>query len=308
MTTLSSKNSSVLGSLREIAADIKIAHSVFALPFALLASFMAVTNSNESLNWSQFTGQLVLIVLAMVFARTVAMLMNRLLDRYIDKDNPRTTDRALPSGRLSTKRAIAVILLCIVFFMTVCICFGLFYQNWWPAYLGLPVLAWISAYSMFKRFTSLCHLYLGSSLAISPIAAAIAINPEALNQPALWLLSLMVLFWVAGFDIIYALQDVEVDKEQGLFSIPSRLGTKRALWISRVLHLFAVIALVAIVILDPRMMWFFSIAVLLVIALLIYEHATVARWGKTKMALAFFTLNGIISCILGAAGILDVLL
>jgi 4-hydroxybenzoate polyprenyltransferase len=193
--------------------------------------------------------------------------------------------------------------------MLVCAAFGFLYGNWWPAILGLPVLLWISSYGWFKRFTSLCHLWLGASLAISPIAAAIAINPETLlTQPALWLISAMVLCWVAGFDIIYALQDVEVDREQGLHSIPSRFGVPRAIWISRLLHAAALACLIASLVIDPRFGAVFAKGVIIVAMLLIYEHATIARWGATKIALAFFTLNGIISCVLGALGIVDVLL
>lgn len=193
--------------------------------------------------------------------------------------------------------------------MLICAGFGWLYGNWWPAYLSVPVLIWISSYALLKRFTALCHLYLGSSLAISPLAAAIAVDPHALaDQPALWLISAMVLCWVAGFDVIYALQDVEVDRAQGLHSMPSRLGVPGAMWMSRLLHAASAACLFAAWLIDPRFGILFGIAVLLVIALLLYEHLTVARWGTTKIALAFFTLNGIISCALGALGIADVVI
>ncbi|MCI0364902.1 MAG: putative 4-hydroxybenzoate polyprenyltransferase [Phycisphaerales bacterium] len=301
--------SSPLRTARVIAGDIKIAHSVFALPFALLAAFMAAVGESQALvAWKRFGQQLALIVLAMVFARTTAMLANRLLDRQIDAANPRTANRALPSERLSVTSALGGIATAVACFLLVCALFGWLFENWWPLVLGPAVLAWISAYPLLKRFTAMCHLYLGSSLAISPLAAAIAIDPASLgNQPSLWLLSAMVLCWVAGFDIIYALQDVEIDRAQGLHSIPSRLGLQHARWISRGLHALALASLVASLLVDPRLGALFGLGVLVVAALLIYEHATVARWGTTKIALAFFTLNGMISCVLGALGVADLL-
>ncbi len=196
--------SSAYRTAREIAADIKLHHSVFALPFAVLGAFMAAAPvGSEGVQWTRFGGQLALIVVAMVFARTVAMLANRLLDRSIDARNPRTAGRAIPSGRLSPAGAITVLAGCTAGFGVVCLAFGVFYQNWWPAWLGVPVLAWLAVYPLLKRFTALCHLYLGASLAISPLAAAIAVEPGSLAvQPSLWLLAAMVMCWVAGFDII----------------------------------------------------------------------------------------------------------
>jgi 4-hydroxybenzoate polyprenyltransferase len=309
--SMAATTQSPLGVARVIASDIKLAHSVFAMPFALLAAFMAAPGSHEGahgIDWARFAGQLVLIVLAMVLARTVAMIANRLLDRDIDGLNPRTVNRAIPSGRLSAQGALLSLLVCAAAFLTICSTFGIVYGNWWPLRLGPLVLMWVGAYALLKRFTWLCHIYLGSSLAISPSAAAIAINPAATTQqPSLWLLAGMVLCWVAGFDIIYALQDVDVDRAQRLHSIPSRLGVHKALWIARLLHALALACLIACLILDSRLGVLFGIGVGVVAILLLYEHLTVARWGTTKIALAFFTLNGVISCLLGALGIADVL-
>ena len=306
---MSTANASPFQSARLIAADIKLAHSVFAMPFALLGACMAAAPPGTSaIDWKRFAAQLVLIVLAMVFARTVAMIANRLLDRDIDKLNPRTASRAIPSGRLPASRAFAALLVCAVCFLTICTLVGWLYHNWWPVFIGPFVLLWISSYAWLKRFTALCHIYLGSSLAVSPLAAAIAINPSAvLHQPALWLLSAMVLCWVAGFDIIYALQDVDIDRAQNLHSIPAQLGVRHGLWISRGLHGAAVLCVVAALWSDPRLNALFGVGIALVSGLLIYEHLTVGRWGNSRIALAFFTLNGIISCILGGLGIVDVL-
>lgn len=312
---MSSTVHSPLATIRTIAADIKLAHSVFALPFALLAAFMAMPIAmNEpftgaTIDWHRFGGQLLLIIAAMVFARTVAMLANRLIDRHIDATNPRTARRAIPAGRLPVSRAIATIIISAALFMAVCFVFGALYENWWPMILGMPVLAWIAGYGYFKRFTSLCHLWLGSSLAISPLAAAIAIDPAALaDVPAIWLLSGMVLCWVAGFDVIYALQDIDIDRREGLHSIPARFGETGALWISRIFHAVALACLAATWWIDQRFGFIFGFGVISVGLLLVYEHATVARWGTTKIALAFFTLNGVISLVLGGLGIADVIL
>jgi 4-hydroxybenzoate polyprenyltransferase len=229
---------------RAIAADIKMAHSIFALPFAVLAAFMAA--AAPTLHWPRFGGQLALIAVAMITARTVAMLANRWLDRQIDRDNPRTAGRALPSGRVRTRDLAMAGGGAAILFIATCATFGALWGNWWPLILALPVLAWISAYALLKRFTSLCHLYLGVSLGISPLAAALAIEPAALvSMPALWLLAGMVVCWVAGFDVIYALQDIEVDRRQKLFSIPGRWGVARAMLVSRTLHAIAVGLLVA---------------------------------------------------------------
>ena len=298
--------------IREVATDIKLAHSVFALPFALLGAMMAAapvgSPVGSSVDWRRLAGQLVLVVLAMIFARTAAMLANRLLDHRIDARNPRTASRAIPSGRLPVRAAVVAMALNAVAFMLVCAGFGVLFANWWPLILGMPVLVWICAYGIFKRFTALCHVYLGSGLALSPLAAAIAVDPAALAQPALWLVSLMVLCWVAGFDVIYALQDVEVDRAERLYSMPSRLGVPTAMRISRALHGVAVMSLIVAGWVDPRFGWLFAMGVACVAGLLLYEHATVARWGTTKLALAFFTLNGILSCLLGSLAILDLLI
>jgi 4-hydroxybenzoate polyprenyltransferase len=301
--------SSVIQSAGEIARDIKLHHSIFALPFAVLGAFMAAAPPGGSgLDWSRFGGQLALIVVAMFFARTVAMLANRMLDRGIDARNPRTAGRALPSGRVTTRSAAVALIAASAGFVLVCMAFGFLYDNWWPASLGGPVLAWLAAYPLLKRFTALCHLYLGASLALSPLAAAIAVQPDAiLAQPSLWLLAAMVLCWVSGFDIIYALQDVEVDRQFGQFSIPARLGRSAAMVISRLLHATAVVCLVAAFAIDDRLGVLFGLGVVIVAGLLLYEHLTVARWGTSKLALAFFTLNGVIGCILGLLGVADIL-
>lgn len=300
---------SPIAALRLVARDIKLAHSVFALPFAVLAAIMAAAPGGAAtVEWGRLGIQLALVVTAMFFARTFAMLANRIIDHRIDRTNPRTAARAIPSGRLSLRAAATTLVLSGVAFIAVCAGFGVLDGNWWPLALGLPVLAWIGAYAFLKRFTVFCHLYLGTALALSPLAAALAVAPASLSaQPALWLLALMVMCWVAGFDIIYALQDIDADRAYGLHSVPGRLGIHRALLVSRLLHGVAGLALLGAGLVDPRTGPLFAVAVAVVIGLLLYEHATVARWGTTKVALAFFTLNGVISCVLGIVGSVDVL-
>ncbi len=299
-------SSAPVQTVRALAGDIKISHSLFALPFAVLASFMARPVSES---WGRFGAQMALILVCMVSARTFAMLANRIIDRDIDALNPRTKGRALPSGRVALRHALVALLWSAGLFVVCCIAFGFAFDNWWPTLLSIPVLAWIGAYGWMKRWTALCHLFLGSSLAISPLAAALAIEPQSLmSQPALWLVSLNVLCWVAGFDIIYALQDVEVDRQQSLHSLPSRLGVGRALWISRALHGVSAACLGAVVIVDARFASLFAAGVGLVIILLVVEHAVTAGGATGRIQLAFFTLNGLISCLLGVLGVVSVVM
>lgn len=317
---IQSAASGLLGKMAIVAADIKIAHSVFALPFAALGAFLASAHggggmagsvpggdTGPAIIWTRFSGQLGLIVVCMVFARTWAMLVNRLADRRLDAANPRTARRAFASGRLTTRDGLALLGLSGLGFSAACVLFGVLYGNWWPAWGALPVLVWIGFYSFTKRFTALCHVFLGGALATSPIAAAVAVAPGSLSSPAIWCLSGMVLFWVAGFDVIYALQDLEHDRGAGLCSVPSRLGAGRAIMISRLLHAASFAALVAAWWTEPRLGVVFAAGVGATGVLLIAEHVVLARRGKAGLDMAFFTLNGVISVVLGLAGIADVL-
>ncbi len=298
-----------IAAVRVIAEDIKLAHSVFALPFAVLAATMAAYHAGAgSIDWRDFVGPLVLVVVAMVMARTAAMLANRILDHRIDAGNPRTAGRAIPSGRLPLGTAVIALVVTSLGFLAICILFGVLRDNWWPTILAIPVLGWITAYGLFKRFTWFCHLWLGASLALSPVAAAIAVDPATLATPPVWLLAAMVLCWVAGFDVIYALQDIEVDRRDGLNSIPARFGTDGALWISRGLHLVAALCLFGVARTQPGFGPAFLAAAVLVAVLLVVEHATVRQWGTTRMALTFVTLNGLVSIVVGIAGVGDLVI
>jgi 4-hydroxybenzoate polyprenyltransferase len=303
--------------LRLAAADIKLAHSVFALPFAILGAFLA---RPTSMPWRDFLLALGLVVACMVSARTFAMLVNRLADRRFDAANARTARRAFASGNLSagfgrtaTGASAAVFILCTAAYWATL-------GNPWPLLLSVPVLGWLGAYSYTKRFTWLCHAWLGLSLALSPLAAAIAVHPASLGlpgalssdfqvpkTPAIFWLSGMVACWVAGFDIIYALQDIDFDRSVGLRSVPSRLGWKGAAWVSRGLHAGALTCLVIAWVTEQRLGWFFGAGVAVVGGLLVAEHVVLAIAGKRGLPVAFFTLNGVISCLLGVLGVAELL-
>jgi 4-hydroxybenzoate polyprenyltransferase len=293
---------SVVPSLRAAASDIKLHHSVFAMPFALLGACLAAVQP-QGMPWAAMAGPLALIAGCMVCARTVAMLANRIVDAAIDARNPRTAGRAIPSGRLSRRAALAMVAVGVLAFEACTFAFAALYGNGWPLLLHVPVLLWLVLYPYTKRFTWLCHAWLGASLAMSVPAAALALRPDSLGQPPIWWLAGMVLLWVTGFDVIYALQDVESDRLEGLHSMPARLGVPASLWSSRFMHGLSVVCLWQAYFAEPRLGPPFAIAIGLTTALLFVEHATVHRWGTSRMALTFFTLNGIVSIVLGTAGI-----
>lgn len=292
-------------------ADIKLAHSVFALPFAILATFIVAPRDPEtrSFKLDQLAVQLILIIVCMVFARTWAMLVNRVADAKLDAENERTKRRAFASGALTKRDGYLLLTASALAFIITTIGFGAFFNNWLPLILSVPVLIWIGFYSFTKRFTFLCHVFLGGALAVSPLAAAIAINPDSIpNHPELYALAAMVLLWVAGFDIIYALQDLDHDQTANLNSIPAKFGWKSAIWIARLFHALALAALIMALTWSSDLSILFTIAVALTGALLIYEHMILAKRGKAGIPTAFFTLNGIISLTLGLLGSLDIIL
>ena len=285
-----------------LARDIKLSHSLFALPFALLATFLAAGHAGRLPSLAQFA----LIVVCMIFARTVAMLANRLADADFDARNPRTAGRAIPAGRLSRRFVMVAAALCAAGFIAATGGFWLADDNVLPLVLSPFVLIWLAGYSFTKRFSWLCHLWLGSALAISPLAAAIAIAPGYLATAEPYLLAVMVMCWVAGFDVIYALADVEVDRVAGLFSMPANLGVGRALWISRLLHVAAAAALILLYSMSRQLHLPFAIGIAAVAGLLILEHTLILVDRDRNLNMAFFTVNGIISLLLGTLGIIDV--
>ncbi len=275
---------------------VKFSHTIFALPFALFGFTAAIYRTEFDFAW--FTLGAVLI--CMVTARNAAMGFNRYLDRDIDKANPRTaTVREIPSGVIMPSSALAFVIVNLaVFWIT----------TWFInplCFLLAPIVLFILLfYSYTKRFTSWCHLVLGLGLAIAPFAAWIAVTGEWSFKPLF--ISLGVLTWVSGFDIIYALQDQEFDKEQGLHSVPARFGKSRALRISEFLH-FVTIAALAYGGYVLEMNTFYLIGLGIFSALLIYQHTLVKPNDLSRVNLAFFTTNGLASLIFGITGIADLI-
>ena len=285
--------------LRTFAADIKLSHSVFALPFALLSATLAARTPGA--RWGVWS--FALVVACMVCARTVAMAANRLLDAELDRLNPRTARRAIPGGRLSKPYVLGLIALFAGGFVASAGGFWLIYGNPWPLWLSVPVLLFLCAYPLLKRFTALCHYYLGASLALAPVCAWIAFTRGVAAQPLL--MAGAVLCWTAGFDVIYATVDRDSDVAHGVRSIPALLGLARALWASRLTHVASVALLVALGAASPDLgaLWYAAVAV--AGGLIVAQHAIVRPDDLSRVNVAFFTMNGIISVLLGTAGVVD---
>jgi 4-hydroxybenzoate polyprenyltransferase len=338
----------MLKTIRHLLELIRFSHTLFALPFALLAAVMAwrlqfieakkafetppigeqqfnelvgtmVKDLGRFVDWpviGKWQGfairwqEIVGILLCMVTARSFAMAFNRLADRQIDATNPRTAARHLPAGTLSVAQVASFAALCAVGFVASTI---LFVPNWLPLLLAIPVLVFLAGYSYTKRFTSLAHFWLGAALALSPVAVWIAIRGAVvLNNPADLLPALVlgaaVLTWVAGFDIIYACQDHAVDVAAGHHSIPARLGIRHSLRLAAACHLLTIIALACLPFAYPHFGTLFWLAIAAVAILLIYEHALVRPDDLSRVNAAFFNVNAIISIGLFLIGSLDLLL
>ena len=263
---------------------IKFEHTLFALPFAFLGAVLAADGLPS---W----WQLLWITVAMFGARSAAMTFNRIVDRRIDAENPRTANRELPGGKLSVSFAWTFFIASVVLFEI-----AAFSLNWLTFALSPIALASILGYSYAKRFTSLAHLILGWSLAISPTAAWIAVR-GTIDSPVPLLLSLLVMMWTAGFDVLYACQDFEFDKKTGLHSIPARFGIKNSLRIARLFHAQAFIVLLLLYLIT-NLGWLALIGVIAVGALMIYQHTLVKENDLSRMNAAFFTTNAFVSVIL----------
>lgn len=285
--------------LTHILEMIRFSHTLFALPFALLAGAMAwLTPPRPEFRWRDLLG----ILLAMVFARSTAMAFNRLADRRLDALNPRTSSRHLPAGILSVGSVAAFAAACSAAFIASTL---LFLPNRWPLYLSLPVLAFLCGYSYTKRFTSLAHFWLGTALSLAPICAWVALRGEVAWPPVV--LSAAVMLWVSGFDIIYACQDRAFDVQQGLHSVPARLGTKTALRLAAACHLGTVLLLLSLPLATDQLGWIYWAGVAAVGVLLAYEHWLVRPDDLARVNLAFFHVNAVISVGLFIVGTLDLL-
>jgi 4-hydroxybenzoate polyprenyltransferase len=267
--------------VRHVGSLVRFSHTIFALPFALAAVVLA-------LPFAEFTWlKLGLIVLCIAAARTAAMAFNRLVDRDIDAENPRTKDREIPRGVLSVAFVRTLVIASSIVFFGAAAMLGRLPLLLSPLALGLAL-----GYSYVKRFSSLCHLVLGAAIAFAPGGAWIGIGAEVTLAP--WLLVLAVATWVGGFDILYSLQDEHFDRDAGLHSIPARLGTVGSLWVSGLLHVVTVGALVAVGVSLSRGSAYYA-GCALIAAILAYEHALVTPNDLSKIDKAFFDLNGYVS-------------
>lgn len=264
---------------------VKFGHTIFAMPFALIGYFLALHQTESEFEWRLF----LFVILCMVFARNAAMAFNRFIDREIDVKNPRTAIREIPAGIIKAKSAfLFVIINSILFIITT------YFINTLTFRLSPIALLIILGYSLTKKFTSLCHLVLGLGLSLAPIGAYLAVTGKFALLPVLY--SFVVLFWVSGFDIIYALQDLDFDKEQELKSLPVFFGKKGALLASTLLHILAALIVVFAGYLVQFGL-FYWIGTFIFVGLLFYQHTLVKPNDLSKINLAFFTTNGIASVI-----------
>ncbi|MFO0848040.1 MAG: UbiA-like polyprenyltransferase [Gemmataceae bacterium] len=279
----------MLSLARKLLELVRFSHTVFALPFALASAALAW--KDEPFRWPDLVG----VVLCMVFARSAAMAFNRLADRRHDASNPRTAARHLPAGTLSVTTVVGFTLTMSVGFVASTLLF--LYRdppNPWPLYLSGPVLLFVLGYSLAKRFTALVHFWLGAALMLAPVAAWIAVRgPVDLLPPVL--LGAAVLFWVSGFDILYACQDADFDRAAGLHSVPARLGVRGGLRVAAACHAVMVGLLVALGFASPHLGAVYLAGLVPVGLLLVYEHRIVRPDDLSRVNRAFFQVNGVIS-------------
>ena len=271
---------------------VKFSHTIFAMPFALIGFVLGLRyNWIEHISIDQVWIKFILVIICMVTARSTAMAFNRYLDRHFDKLNPRTAIREIPAGIIKAEKALIFIGINMAIFIT-----ATYFINSICFYLSPVALFVILFYSYTKRFTYLCHLVLGIGLSLAPIGAYLAVTGSFAILPLLF--SFAVIFWVSGFDIIYALQDIDFDQSQSLYSIPSYWGLERALNIARVLHVFsAIFVILAFYIGGFHLLYLVGLAVF--IGMLLYQHSIVKPNDLSKVNIAFMTANGIASVVFG---------
>lgn len=284
----------MLEKIKQYFSLVRFAHTVFAMPFALIGFCLGVKQSG--FQWIL----LLQVLLCMVFARNTAMGFNRYLDRNIDAENPRTKNREIPAGKISAKNAIIFVAINIILFIATT-----YFINNLVFYLSPIAILTVMFYSYTKRFTSLCHFVLGCGLALAPLGAYLAVTGSFAVLPIVY--SVIVLTWVSGFDIIYSLQDVDFDQSKQLHSIPHKFGIKGALNISAIVHIItAILVLVAGYLQGAGI--FFSIGAAIFIILLYRQHSIVKPDDLSRVNVAFGTFNGVGSIIFAAFDILDIVL
>ena len=274
---------------------VLFAHSIFALPFAIIGFFMALQITDHEFDWKK----LLLMLVCMVTARNSAMAFNRYLDRDIDAKNPRTVMRDIPSGKISANNALAFTVINCLLFMA-----ATFFINLLCFYLSPVALFVVLFYSYTKRFTPLCHLVLGVGLGLAPIGAYLVVTNEFAMIPIFY--GIAVMCWSGGFDIIYALQDEEFDREQGLNSIPAYFGGRKALRISEALHVLSFV-FVVLPAFFMSVSWFYYLGLAFYGSLLIYQHRIVSPSDLTRVNRAFMTTNGIASVIFAVFYLMDII-
>ena len=264
-----------------IFSDIKIQHTVFALPFAVMSAFLAAGGMPE-------IKKLLWIIVCMLGARSAAMAFNRIVDARFDKENPRTRDRALPSGKINVGNYAVFLVASSALFI-----FSAWMLNSLAFYLSPVALAIVFFYSLTKRFTAFSHFWLGLAISSAPVGAWVAIREE-ISFTSL-LLGAAVVFWLIGFDILYSCMDIEADRINRLHSIPERFGVETALKMALASH--AVMVVFLLVLLEPTVLlgWVYLAGVVLVAGLLVYEHSLIKKDDLSKVNMAFFNVNGIIS-------------
>ena len=286
---------------------VKFSHTIFAMPFAMIGFFLGV--QYDAARGSQYQNnafqhsywfKLLLVIICMVTARSAAMAFNRWLDKNFDAKNPRTAIREIPAGIIHANNALIFVVINCILFVIAC-----WFINPLCFYLSFVALFVILFYSYTKRFTALCHLVLGVGLSLAPIGAFLAVTGEFALLPILF--SFAVLFWVSGFDIIYALQDEEFDKNNQLHSIPAALGKRNALRVSDMLHLLSAICVITAGT-QGGFGWWYAIGAFIFIGMLIYQHSIVKPNDLSKVNIAFMTANGIASIVFAVFALADLFL
>jgi len=288
--------------IRQLLEMIRFSHTLFALPFALLAAVMAWTANARSRPPTAFRGQdLAGILVCMVFARSAAMAFNRMADRRLDALNPRTRQRHLPTGALAVGSVVLFTVVCALGFVAGTLLF--LPHNPIPLVAAAPVLMFLFGYTFAKRFTLLSHFWLGAALMLAPLAAWVAIRAEIAWPPVL--LGLAVMLWVAGFDMIYACQDVQFDVAMRLRSVPARFGVAAALRLAALCHLGMVVLLLVLPLVYRHFGVIYSAGVCAIALLLAYEHRLVRPDDLSRVNQAFFHVNAVVSIGLLVIGVVD---
>jgi 4-hydroxybenzoate polyprenyltransferase len=286
-----------MSTIKNYLSLIKFSHTIFAMPFAMIGFSLGLKFAPVPLTAKELLVKLLLVILCMVFARSAAMAFNRYLDRHFDAQNPRTAIREIPRGIISAGNALRFAILNGIAF-TVCTWF----INRLCFFLSPVALLVVLGYSYTKRFTALCHIVLGLGLSLAPIGAYLAVTGQFAVLPVLF--SFAVVFWVSGFDIIYALQDVEFDQSESLYSIPATLGRTKALRVSELLHTLSAACVIAAGLLGG-FHWYYWAGVAIFAGMLLYQHSIVKPYDLSRVNLAFMTANGIASVVFSVFVIAD---